>query len=129
MILHCLVWELWSIINNRKLRVMENEELIVSLNNDLQIELAEKISFEEIREKLAAYINHLINHDFQQLIMLLYRVDVNERKLRALLKENQNDHAGNIIAELIIERQLQKIKTRKEYSKKQDDDYYSEEKW
>jgi hypothetical protein len=60
--------------------------------------------------------------------MVLYRVDVNERKLRTLLKENQNEHAGNIIAELIIERQLQKIKTRKEYSKTQEDNT-SEEKW
>jgi hypothetical protein len=92
------------------------------------MELAEKNSFEEIKEKLASYINHLINYDFQQLLMVLYRVDVNERKLRALLKENQNEHAGNIIADLIIERQLQKIKTRKEYSKKQDNDD-SEEKW
>jgi len=107
---------------------MENEELIIALNTDLQIELATKISFEEIKEKLAAYINHLINHDFQQLVMILYRVDVNERKLMALLKENQNEHAGRIIAELIIERQLQKIKTRKEHSKKQDD-FNSEEKW
>jgi hypothetical protein len=107
---------------------MENEELIIALNTHLHIELAEKITFDEIKEKMAAYINHLINHDFQQLVMLLYRVDVNESKLRSLLKENRNEHAGSLIAELIIERQLQKIKTRKEYSKKQEDNT-SEEKW
>ncbi len=107
---------------------MENEELIIALNTDLQIELADKISFEDIKEKLAAYINHLIIDDFQQLVMLLYRVDVNEGKLRSLLKENQNEKAGNIIAELIIERQLQKIKTRKEYAKQQHGET-NEEKW
>jgi hypothetical protein len=108
---------------------MENKELLIdSLKRALQIELAEKISFEEIKENLAAHINHLINNDFQQLVMLLYKVDVNESKLRSVLIENKNDDAGNIISQLIIERQLQKIKTRKEFSQKRDDNS-NEEKW
>ena len=107
---------------------MENEEMATALKRELQIDLAEKISFEEIKEKLAEYINHLISHDFQQLIMLLYRVDVNENKLRSFLKENQNDDAGNMIAQLIIERQLQKIKSRKEFSGKKDE-HTGEEEW
>jgi hypothetical protein len=107
---------------------MENSALILALKKDLQIDLAEKISIEEIKEKLAGYINHLINHDFQQLVMLLYRIDVNEAKLRVLLKENQKEDAGNMIAQLIIERQLQKIKSRREFSQKRDDDF-GEEKW
>ena|SRR5450432_1788741 len=108
---------------------MENRELLIaSLKTELQIELAEKISFEEIKKKLSAYINQLINQDFQQLVMLLYKVDVNERKLRNVLRENKKDDAGDMIAELIIERQLQKIKTRREFSKKNDDDS-AEEKW
>jgi hypothetical protein len=107
---------------------MENSALILALKKELQIDLAEKISIEEIKEKLAGYINHLINHDFQQLVMLLYRIDVNEAKLRILLKENQKEDAGNMIAHLIIERQLQKIKSRREFSQKKDDDF-GEEKW
>lgn len=107
---------------------MENEELAIALQKELQIELAGKISFEEMKEKLSAHINHLINHDFQQLVILLYRIDVSETKLRALLKENQNEDAGNMIAQLILERQLQKIKTRKEFSQKKNDDQ-AEEKW
>ncbi|HXB45109.1 MAG TPA: hypothetical protein VNV85_13670 [Puia sp.] len=95
---------------------MENEELTVALKKDLEIDLAEKISFEEIKQKLTEYINHLISHDFQQLITLLYRVDVNENKLRGLLKENQHSDAAEMIAQLILERQLQKIKSRKEFS-------------
>ena len=107
---------------------MENEELAIALKKELHFELAEKISLEEIKEKLSAHINHLINHDFQQLVMLLYRIDVSENKLRNLLKENQNEDAGNTIAELIIERQLQKIKTRKEFSREKNGDSH-EEKW
>jgi len=107
---------------------MENEEqLIDSLKIDLQIELASKISFEKIKEKLAEYINHLINNNFEQLIYILYKVDVNESKLKRLLKENPD--AASVISDLIIERQLQKIKTRREFrtvNKKENSD---EEMW
>ena len=107
---------------------MENEEqLIDSLKIDLQIDLASKISFEKIKEKLAEYINHLINNNFEQLIYILYKVDVNESKLKRLLKENPD--AASVISDLIIERQLQKIKTRREFrtvNKKENSD---EEKW
>jgi hypothetical protein len=107
---------------------MENEELLITeLNKDLQMELAEKISLEEIKKKLAAHLNYLINHNFEKLVSLLYRIDVSESKLRNLLQENKNEDAGSLIAALIIERQLQKIKTRKEFSGKKDSG--DEERW
>ena len=68
-----------------------------------------------------------ITNNFEKLISLLYRVDVSERKLKQMLNENKNSDAGKIIAELIIERQLQKIKTRNEFKKR--DDVSDEEKW
>ena len=96
---------------------MDNEQLLITeLKKDLPLETAENISLDELKKKLATHINNLINHDFEKLISLLYRVDVSERKLKTLLRENKNEDAGTLIAELIIERQLQKIKTRKEFS-------------
>ena len=108
---------------------MDNEGLlIIELKKDLQIELAEKISLEEIKEKLTAHINYLITNRFEELATLLYKIDVDENKLRKMLHENTNEDAGNLIANLIIERQLQKIKTRKEFSgKKNEND--AEERW
>ena len=99
---------------------MEQQELIQSLSNDLAIDLPPKTTHEELIEKLSAYINQLINHNFQQLIYVLYRVDINEAKLKHLLKDNPGDNAGNIIAQLIIDRQLQKIQTRKKFKSKED---------
>jgi hypothetical protein len=108
---------------------MENKELLIdSLKRQLQIEFAEKISFEEIKEKLSEHINYLINNKFQDLINLLYRIDINENKLRELLNAHKETDASNIIAGLIIERQLQKIKTRKEFSQKKNEGG-DEEKW
>lgn len=107
---------------------MEYDELIQLLNNELPVEIATNISYEEIHEKLSAYINNLIKNDFDKLITYLYRIDVNEHKLKSLLQQNQNEDAGNIIATLIIERQQQKIKTRQQFSQ-QDNNFDAEEKW
>ncbi|MBS1916395.1 MAG: hypothetical protein JST87_08950 [Bacteroidetes bacterium] len=103
------------------------KELILVLRKDMQLELADNISLEEIKEQLAGYVNDLISNDFEKLVSLLYRVDVSEKKLKKMLNENKNTDAGKIIAELIIERQAQKIKTRNEYKKR--DDVSDEEKW
>jgi len=92
----------------------EKQKLIQLINNELLLQLPEKISLAEAREKLAAHINHLINHDFEKLVFYLYRIDVNESKMKQLLDEKEGENAAGLIADLIIERQLQKIKSRKE---------------
>ncbi len=107
---------------------MENAELIKLLNNELSIEIAEKISYSELHSQLSTYINRLIKNDFDKLISYLYRIDVNEQKLKTLLQQNPQEDAGNLIATLIIERQQQKIKIREQFSQR-DNDFNEEEKW
>ncbi len=80
------------------------------------------------RQALAAKINELLLGNFQQLISILYRMDVSEAKLRLLLKENPGTDAGLIITDLVIERQAQKIKSRREF-RQRDNDISEEEKW
>jgi len=101
--------------------------LITDINQSLEISLPETISGEELREKLVAHINHLINHDFEKLIFYLYRIDVNENKMRHLLEQREGENAAGLIADLIIERQLQKIKSRKE--NKSDTSIPEDDKW
>ena len=104
-----------------------NTDLIPALRQSMEIDLPDHISFESLNEKLCDHINHLIQHDFQKLALILYRVDVNEEKLKYLLEENSNKDASTIITELIIERQLQKIKSRQEF--RRDNNISEEEKW
>ena len=59
----------------------------------------------------------MINDDFNRLISLLYRIDVSETKLKQLLRENTTTNAGLLIARLILERQWQKIETRRKFSR------------
>lgn len=103
------------------------------LQNDLLIQsILDNSSIDSLQEsalftKLSTYINHLILNNFEELIHILYRVDVSEHKLKTMLKENDKEDAGAMIAALIIERQIQKIKSRQEH--RRDTNIIDEESW
>jgi hypothetical protein len=78
--------------------------------------------------QLAEKINHLLINDFDKLISILYRVDVSEKKLKQLLKDNPGEDAGKLIATLLIERQKEKIKSRQQF-RQQDENIDESEKW
>ncbi|MBL7733390.1 MAG: hypothetical protein JNM88_19640 [Chitinophagaceae bacterium] len=101
--------------------------LTTAINRSLNAELNAG-SMEELRQQLTHHINHLINHDFDKLVQHLYRIDVSEHKVRSLLHQSGGENAAATIADLVIERQLQKIKTR-EMFKSGDGDIPGEEKW
>lgn len=96
---------------------------IISISNSLEANHPGAV-----RNKLIELLNELINKDFQALIQLLYRVDVSEKKIRAYLIENTNKDAAAGLADLIIERQLQKTESRKANQAKKDD-ASNEERW
>jgi hypothetical protein len=95
---------------------MENNALITSLNTELGISIPIHYAYEKLHETLAAYLNELINTDFEKLVTFLYRIDVSEQKLKKLLQEHAAENAGTIMATLVIDRQLQKIRSREQFS-------------
>ncbi|UAY52054.1 hypothetical protein [Ferruginibacter albus] len=104
-----------------------NNDLIKTINTYAEINVSENTSFEALKQILTEHVNYLIQHNFEKLVTLLYRIDVSEARLKQLLQQNSNANAGNIIADLIIERQIQKIESRKNF--KQNDNISEEEKW
>jgi hypothetical protein len=80
------------------------------------------------RLKVESAVNELINTDFNQLLQLLYRLDVNEKKIRTLLESNKGIDSAPLITDLIIERQIEKIKSRRQF-KQRDDTISDEERW
>ena len=79
-------------------------------------------------QALTDQINALLVNDFDRLIAILYRMDVSDIKLKHLLKQNPGEDAGRIIAELMIERQVQRIQSRKTFQQK-DEEIDENEKW
>lgn len=105
-----------------------NQDIIPLLNKELSLELPESSSLSELKEQLTQYINQLINTDFEKLIFYLYRIDVHEAKMKQLLQAHEGENAAALIAQLIIDRQLQKIKTRTEFTAPASDQS-GEERW
>src|SRR5579862_6244718 len=75
---------------------------------------------EEIREQLISLINELINDDFEALVQLLYRIDVDEKKLKYLLQLHADVDSPSIIVDLIISRQLQKSATKEQFGNREE---------
>ncbi len=100
---------------------MEEEALALALQQDFALTLPERPDAGQIFDVLAAKINDLILNDMDQLIRILYRIDVDEAKLRKLLRQHPGQDAADIISRLIIERQLQKVRLRKTGTKEHPD--------
>lgn len=96
----------------------ENQlQLLESMGTELSIDVTANDSWDSAKTKLYHYINHLIDRNFEKLLLILYRIDVHEDKLRKLLYDHPASDTGMVITDLIMERQLQKIKTRQEFAR------------
>lgn len=101
-----------------------NNEIVHIVNDSFSLQSNENNFIDFLTKK----INFLIVNDFNKLIFILYRADINEQKLNRLLSENKKEDAGKIIAALFIQRQLEKIKSKEENSAKTSNDS-QEERW
>ena len=78
----------------------------------------EKKADDEIRQKITGLIRELINNNFPSLVELLYRVDIDEKKLKEILKSHPHADSALVIADLIISRQLQKTAIKNQFANK-----------
>ena len=104
---------------------MKNEQVLEEVSKELEVTVRDHSNTKQI---LIEKINELINTDFQKLVSILYRMDVSEIKLKQLLNENPGTDAALIITDLMIERQEQKMISRKQFRKK-DENISDDEKW
>ncbi|MBI1341950.1 MAG: hypothetical protein GC171_03340 [Terrimonas sp.] len=97
------------------MEINDQQELEQAITTAFALPAGKTGSGDAFYAAFTAKINDLINHNFNFLITALYRIDVNEAKLKSLLQDKPDTDAAKIIADLIIERQLQKIKSRREF--------------
>jgi len=71
-----------------------------------------------LREKLTAVIRHLMDTNFEKLCQAMYRMDVSEKKFDMVFTENSKEEIPEKLADLVIERELQKVHTRMLYKTK-----------
>ena len=104
---------------------MKNEQALEEVSKELEVTVKDHSI---TRQVLIEKINDLINTDFQKLVSILYRMDVSEIKLKQLLNEKAGTNAALIIADLMIERQAEKIRSRQQFNMR-DENISNDEKW
>jgi hypothetical protein len=70
---------------------------------------------EEFRKYLTEKMKNMLDKNYNLLINTLYRIDISEKKLTELFSSKNKEAIPNKIADLIIERQIEKINFRKRY--------------
>jgi hypothetical protein len=72
-------------------------------------------TLEEFKAFLSEKLAFLLDKKYDTLINILYRIDIAEDKLSKLFAEQNHDYIPGALADLIIERSLQKVKFRQKY--------------
>ena len=80
------------------------------------INLVVSPDMEQLHAYLSQAISELLDKDFNRLLIALYRIDVSEKKVAEALHLEAPGAIAPKLATLIIERELQKVISRKKYS-------------
>jgi hypothetical protein len=65
----------------------------------------------------AAAVCHLLRNNLSKLLQILYRIDVDEQKVRKVMASQTTAEVADNMAHLIIKRELQKVQTRFMYNR------------
>jgi hypothetical protein len=99
---------------------MRTELVRASFGVDLLPEAWESLTEErrgQLLSLLAQRIGELLDQSFEQLLAILYRLDVDEAKTAAAFEAPSRPEIARRLAELVVERQLQVIRTRRQRSR------------
>ena len=80
---------------------------------DLHSHGSEELDEKTLHRALAGRIAEMLDHDTDLLFSTLYRLDVLEYKIKEVLEGRTNEEIAFGLARLVIERQKDKMKTRK----------------
>jgi hypothetical protein len=73
--------------------------------------------YQELYLQILPLVEELLNDDYPKLLAMLYRIDIDEDFLNRKLKETEQADTDEIITDLIIKRELQKVIIRETYSR------------
>ena len=92
------------------------------------IPVTSSFTYSVLIDELANHLNELLVHNFAALIQLLYRLDIPEQKLKATLANDTQTPAARQMAILVLDRQIEKMKTRRLYMSNKED-IAEEDRW
>ena len=99
------------------------EETRALIAADFEIEgVKETFGEEELLEALAHQIAYMIEYRLEFLLSLMYRLDVAEAKVNAALDPAASEPPNRALAKLVLERQKERVRTKREYASRKGDD-------
>jgi hypothetical protein len=72
--------------------------------------------YDELLEALTRRIRYLLEHNLDRLMTALYILDVPEQRFREAMAEKTIDKSAHDLARIVIEREMQRVETRRKYS-------------
>jgi len=97
----------------------ENKELTEAISSRFELVQADNLTIDDLKKVLAGRILVLLEKNVERLLSILYRVDLNQKKLDEIFLTGSKEEIADKIAESVIERQIQKIETRHYYKNKE----------
>jgi hypothetical protein len=76
----------------------------------------EQNAYQELTSQLVPVFEKLISEDKAKLMRILYKIDISEQKLEVTRRKHLSAKLSEVIAHLVVEREFQKVITRKLYS-------------
>ena len=72
--------------------------------------------YQELYEQILPLIEELLNDDYPKLMAMLYRIDIDEEFLNRQLRSIEHADTDEVITDLILKRELQKVIIREMYA-------------
>ena len=77
----------------------------------------ELLAYEELKQQIEVVLSELFRNHLSKFQNLLYKIDIEERQLKKNLRDTDPSLYTSIIADLILQREFNKVLTRRFYSK------------
>ncbi|MCC6724622.1 MAG: hypothetical protein IT258_08935 [Saprospiraceae bacterium] len=107
----------------------DNSNQLLIKDFELQSSEAEAPSEAELFQLLCDRISWMIEHNMEYLLSLLYRNDVLEYKILDALSPGNPEPANVALAKLVMERQQQRLATKKQYGSQRSDEVDEDLRW
>jgi hypothetical protein len=95
---------------------MNNTSQLIKLVSK-HFDISENTTADQLHEVLVKTFEYLIEDDFQKLLQILYRADVDQYKLKELLENTVGKSSAEIIADAYLDRQQQKAEMWNKYNR------------
>jgi aminoglycoside/choline kinase family phosphotransferase len=86
----------------------------IQLSLDKYVELKPAADMSQLKAYLTEQLVYMLHHEMEKLMGLLYRIDVHERDVKNAFAQNNPKLIAPLLAEAIIQRELEKAQSRKE---------------